>query len=103
MRLVRIQELLAARRLPLAQTDFTAMTEDRLWGPDDSIWRTGDSPKKIRTLAAWSVGLPPDGPPTLYFKIANPGESAAVRQLRLDAAFWEKARPGVISGITPKP
>jgi hypothetical protein len=90
VRLERIQRLLAMRPRPLTLADFISFSGDRHDGPDYGIWRSGSTPKKIRTLASWIVRLPANGPPTLYVKLANPGEPPATRRLQLDTSFWEK-------------
>jgi isopenicillin-N N-acyltransferase like protein len=90
VRLERIRDLLARHPQPLTLADFIGFSGDRRDGPDHSIWRSGGSPRKIRTLASWIVRLPPDGVPTLYVKLANPGEPPVTRQFRLDASFWSK-------------
>ncbi len=90
VRLERIQRLLAMRPRPLTLVDFISFSGDGHDGPDYSIWRSGSTPKKIRTLASWIVRLPANGPPTLYVKLANPGEPPATRRLQLDTSFWEK-------------
>jgi isopenicillin-N N-acyltransferase-like protein len=90
VRLERIQHLLALRPQPLTLADFIDFSGDRHDGPDRSIWRTGSSPKKIRTLASWILLLPPNGVPTLYVKVANPGEPPITYRLQLDDAFWKK-------------
>ena len=88
VRLKRIRELLALRPQALTLTDCIGFSRDRHDGPDHSIWRTGSTAKKIRTLASWIVRLPPDGPPSLYVKLANPGEPPSTRQLQLHDSFW---------------
>lgn len=90
VRLERIQYLLAGRPRPLTLTDFIACSGDRHDGPDRSIWRSGSTPKKIRTLASWIVHLPRNGAPTLYVKLANPGEPPTTHQVQLDDSFWGK-------------
>jgi hypothetical protein len=92
VRLERIRELIDRRPRVLTLTDFITMSEDRHDGPDNSIWRKGSTPKKVRTLASWIVQLPPNGPPSLYVKLANPGESPTTHRLKLDASFWGKAQ-----------
>jgi isopenicillin-N N-acyltransferase like protein len=92
VRLDRIRDLLARHPGPLTLANFISESEDRHDGRDNSIWRDGGSPQKIRTLASWIVYLPAAGPPTVYAKLANPGEAPATRQIQLTASFWEKGR-----------
>ncbi|MEW6386622.1 MAG: carcinine hydrolase/isopenicillin-N N-acyltransferase family protein [Thermodesulfobacteriota bacterium] len=91
VRLERIRELLDRRPRPLTLEDFIAMSEDRQDGPDHSIWRRGSTRKKTRTLASWIISLPHHGPPSLYVKLANPGEPPVAHRFRLDPAFWSQA------------
>lgn len=92
LRLQRIRELLSGRRQALTLADFIVFSGDRHDGPDRSIWRSGCTPKKIRTLASWIVRLPPDGAPSLYVKLANPGEPPRTYQFQLNDSFWGKQR-----------
>jgi hypothetical protein len=90
LRLQRINFLLRSHKEPLTLADGVRFMEDRRDGPDNGIWRTGSTPKKIRTLAAWVALLPPEAPPTLHVKLANPGQPVKTYSLRLDGAFWTK-------------
>ena len=87
-RLSRIGELLDGHSAPFTLEDFIAFSQDRNDGPDDSLWRTGEKPDGIRTLASWIVSLPPAAPPELFFRLANPGEPEQTMQLTLDRPFW---------------
>lgn len=80
----RIGQLLDAAEKPLAFKTFLGFGNDRSAGPDDSIFRTGSTPAKPRTMATWAVRLPPAGPAEVYVKILNPGQPARV--IRLDTA-----------------
>ncbi|OGV49630.1 MAG: hypothetical protein A2017_17585 [Lentisphaerae bacterium GWF2_44_16] len=73
-RLKRIEELLNTRNGKFTLQDFIRFSEDRNAGPDNSIWRTGSSPKLSRTLATWIIHIPENGKPVVYLKTANPGE-----------------------------
>jgi hypothetical protein len=90
LRLQRIRDLLAGHPQPLTLADFIVFSGDRHDGPDQSIWRRGSTARKIRTLASWIVRLPRDGAPTVYVRLANPGEPPATKQLQLDRTFWER-------------
>lgn len=89
VRLNRIGELLIAREAPLTLEDFIAFSHDQSNGPDDSLWRTGSKPEGKRTLASWIVSLPLSGPPELFVRMANPGESERQTRVVLDEGFWE--------------
>lgn len=90
IRFQRIQELLLRQVRPLSLEDFINFSADRHDGPDNSIWRTGSSPGKTRTLATWIVSTPKDDAPSVYVKLANPGEPEKIVRLKLDPAFWTK-------------
>lgn len=70
----RIEELLNTHNAKFTLQDFIRFSEDRNAGPDNSIWRTGSSPRVSRTLAAWIIHIPENGKPLVYLKTANPGE-----------------------------
>jgi isopenicillin-N N-acyltransferase like protein len=95
-RLHRIEQLLTEHSSPLTLDDFAGFSDDRHDGPDDSIWRTGSSPGRTRTLATWIVSIPESGFPSLYVKLANPGEAEKTFRLKLDETFWNKGRDGGI-------
>jgi isopenicillin-N N-acyltransferase like protein len=84
----RICELADGGRGPFSFEDFLAMSRDHADGPDNSIWRSGGTPTATRSLAAWIARLPATGAPTLYVRLANPGESEREATLVLDTAFW---------------
>jgi hypothetical protein len=86
-RYARIEELLKAPQRPFTVEDFIRFSEDRMAGPDNSIWRTGSKPGARRTLATWVVSVPIAGSPRLYLKIADPGESEQVCSLSVKAAL----------------
>jgi isopenicillin-N N-acyltransferase-like protein len=100
IRLTQIQYLLKSQRRPFTFRDFIRMSQDCRDGPDWSIWRAGSAAGKVHTLATWVVSLPPDGPPLLYVKTANPGEPPQARLIKLTPVFWAegfKGNSGVIS------
>lgn len=82
VRLQRIQTLLAQKKEGYTLEDFRSMSKDSVAGPDNSIWRTGSSPTKPRTLATWIVDEPIHGGIRLFIRIANPGEKE--REYRMD-------------------
>ncbi len=77
-RYARIARLLAASPAPYDFDKFSSFSDDRNDGPDESIFRTGSTPKKIRTLATWAVKLPQKGSPELYVRLFNPGEKPKI-------------------------
>ena len=62
-------------------------SEDRDAGPDNSIFRTGSTPGKTRTVAIWAVNLPPKGSPEIYLRILNPNEDEKVFRLNVADVF----------------
>jgi hypothetical protein len=74
----------------LTLEDFIAFSQDRNAGPDDSIWRTGGTPERERTLASWIVSLPKDVPPEIFIRLADPGKAIKTDRVKLDAAFWKR-------------
>ena len=87
----RIRELLSSDPDGYSLDDFVAFSEDRHAGPDDSIYRTGGSLTRSRTLATWIVENPANGAPILYLKVANPDEPQKTLRLSLDESFWKGA------------
>ena len=68
--------------------NFVTFSEDIADGPDNSIWRTGGTPGKERTLATWIIYIPEKGDPELYVKFVNPDEPIRVYTMKLDIPFW---------------
>ncbi len=87
-RLDRIGYLLKNHSEQFSMEDFILFGSDTAEGPDNSIWRTGGSPKKERTLATWIVLIPKQGNPELYIKFANPGQPEFELDMKLDTSFW---------------
>jgi isopenicillin-N N-acyltransferase like protein len=83
-RSARIEELLKNPGRPYTAEDFIRFSQDKTAGPDNSIWRTGSSPHKTRTLATWLVSIPASGSPRLYLKTADPGEAEHLCRLAVD-------------------
>lgn len=75
VRYERIGELLDNTGRPYDLETFVAFSHDRIAGDDNSIFRTGSTAKKPRTLAVWAVSLPRNQPAELYVEIMNPGEA----------------------------
>lgn len=86
-RLNRIEDLLNSVQPPFSMDDFIAFSNDRVAGPDDSIWRTGSTTKKPRTLASWIVYLPKEGSPVLHVKLANPNQDEEVFNIKANDIF----------------
>lgn len=83
----RIEELLRGRQRPCSMDDFDAFSRDRNDGPDNSIWRTGSTAKRERTLSVWIAHLPESGDPQLYIRLANPHEEGKSHRLGLETIF----------------
>jgi isopenicillin-N N-acyltransferase like protein len=89
-RFCRIQELLGEKKGSYALGDFASMSRDSFAGPDNSIWRTGSTPTKTRTLATWIVYQPIQGTPRLFVRISNPGEVEQCFEADCASLFSEK-------------
>lgn len=89
MRLKRIQHLITGRTSPFTLDDFVAISNDRNGGSEGALWRAAGTSGTIRTLASWIVYIPPDGPPALYVKLANPDGPERTYTVTLDNAFWK--------------
>jgi len=89
-RFERISYLLNNCGKLLTLQDFVDFSEDEDEGPDNSIWRTGSTPEKARTLASFIVAIPKNGSPEVYLKLANPGDDEKNYNLKLDGPFWSK-------------
>ena len=93
-RLERIAALLAGHAAPLTLADFLTFSRDQSAGPDHSLWRTGSTPNKTRTLASFLARLPLRGPLVVEAVLANPGQAQKSLRLVLDQAFWQKRPAG---------
>ena len=83
-RLKYIHNYLTSSERPFSMNDFIIKSDDRTGGPDYALWRTGSSPRKVRTLASLVISIPMSGLPEVYIKIANPGEPEQVFMEKLD-------------------
>jgi hypothetical protein len=83
----RIAALLCNHAKPYSMDDFIAFSQDRNDGPDNSIWRTGSTPKKAVTLSVWIAYLPENGHPRLYVKLTNPKEEEKTSRLNFEDVF----------------
>jgi hypothetical protein len=88
LRYNRLQNLLANQPTHFKVEDFLSLADDRGNGPDNSIWRSGSSEKKDRTLARWVVYLSKNSVPELYFRLLNPGNNELNYEIKTDNAFW---------------
>lgn len=83
----RIGELLAMAPGPYTLQQFIDFSQDQNDGPDNSLWRTGSTPDKVRSLATFAVQVPPTGSPLVYVLLANPGEDPRAYWLQADEVF----------------
>jgi hypothetical protein len=86
----RIKDLMEHHKELFRMEDFIEFSSDIHDGPDNSIWRTGSTPEKPRTLGSLIVAIPKDEPPVLYIKTANPGEEEKTEKMILDEDFWNR-------------
>lgn len=85
----RLEELLS--KLPsLQMEEMKKISLDKNGGPDASLWRTGSTPKKTRTLSAWIVEYSQTASPTLYLHLANPEKPESEQTIKIDSEFWKK-------------
>ncbi|MCD4782458.1 MAG: C45 family peptidase [Candidatus Eremiobacteraeota bacterium] len=90
IRLKRLSALLDSREKPLSMQDFIKISLDRNDGADNSIWRTGSTPKKSRTLATFIVEIPKTGPTKVFIRTADPGKERTEYRFILDDDFWNR-------------
>jgi predicted choloylglycine hydrolase len=96
VRLDRIGALMTGAPVPFNVEAFKRFSEDQSGGPDDSIWRTGSTPARERTLATWIVSLPKNGYPTVSVKLANPDEPVKTFTFTLDNSFWTERSKAIV-------
>ena len=87
----RICQLLDNASLPFSVDSFLNFSSDRNDGPDDSIFRTGSTPVKVRTMAVWTVQIPKQGSPEVYIRILNPNEEEKSCRIVADDFFSAQA------------
>ena len=87
----RICQLLDNASLPFSVDSFLNFSSDRNDGPDDSIFRTGSTPVKVRTMAVWTVRIPKQGSPEVYIRILNPNEEEKSCRIVADDFFSAQA------------
>ncbi len=87
IRYERIGDLLQSAPAPLTLQQFIDFSQDQHDGPDNSLWRTGSAPDKVRSLATFAVQIPTDGSPVLYVLLANPGEDQRAYWLAAEDVF----------------
>ena len=83
----RINELLHNINKPYDLDTFIDISRDQNDGPDNSIFRTGSTPKKPRTMAVYAVALPPDKAPVLYVSFHHPGQDEQVVRINPEDFF----------------
>jgi isopenicillin-N N-acyltransferase-like protein len=86
-RLDRISYLLANHSSPMTKADFISISADRSGGPDHSLWRTGSTPGKVRTLASVVISLPKQGQAEVYVRLSGPGGVEATHRMKADEIF----------------
>jgi hypothetical protein len=92
MRHKRIQHLMTPQASSFMLDDFIAFSNDRNGGSEGALWQAPGAPGTIRTLAAWILYVPTDGPPSLHIKLANPDEPERTHTVTLDSAFWKQKK-----------
>lgn len=85
----RIEELLKGSQTYDLDT-FIAFSKDQNDGPDNSIFRTGSTPHRTRTMAVWAVAIPQDDSPEIYVRILNPGEDEQILRINAEDIFSGK-------------
>lgn len=88
IRYERLKFLLESHEEPFTEDYFLEVIEDQNDGPDNSLWRTGSTPEKTKTLGTWFVTIGQDGIIELYAKILNTPEGEKIYELKLDEKFW---------------
>lgn len=74
-RLERINELLKQKERGNTLFDLVSYSEDQEDGPDNSIWRTGSTPRSDETLGTFGVWIHKEAPPDIYVKVRySPGD-----------------------------
>jgi len=86
----RIEQLLQDTAKPYDLANFISFSNDQNSGPDNSIFRTGSTPMKTRTMAVWAVQIPPSGSPEIHIKILNPNENEQNLRIIADDVFSGK-------------
>lgn len=89
----RIGTLLGSLSKPARLDALLALSRDTADGPDNGIWRTGGTPRAVRTLATFAVAMPPVGPGRLFVRLADPGAPERTFAIPLDAAAFGRSRP----------
>jgi len=89
-RYVRIGELLTNGPQTYDLDTFINFSQDQNDGADNSIFRTGSTSYKTRTMAVWAVAIPQNKSPELYIKILNPNESEQVLRINAEDVFSGK-------------
>jgi hypothetical protein len=83
----RIRQLLYDAIKPYDLDTFIAFSTDQNDGPDNSIFRTGSTSIKTRTMAVWAVEIPQVSSPEIYVKILNRNENEQILRIAADDVF----------------
>lgn len=87
IRYQRINELLHSSSQPYTLDTFIDISRDKNDGPDNSIFRTGSTPKKPRTMAVYAAALPPDKAPVLFVRLYQIGQDEQIIKIKLEDVF----------------
>lgn len=71
----------------LQDKDQYGLADFRAFSADPLLWRAGATPTATRTLSAWIVRQPENGPAVLYLKLANPGKPVREYEYTLEELF----------------
>ena len=86
----RIEKLLHETKGPFTLERFIALSKDQSDGPDNSIFRTGSTPKKNRTLAVFAVHVPQNSEPELYVRLLTEGKAEETTRYTASELFGKK-------------
>ncbi|MBI4805921.1 MAG: hypothetical protein HY795_11870 [Desulfovibrio sp.] len=101
-RLERIQELLAGQK-KFTIEDFEKFGNDRSDGPDNSIFRTGSTPKSSRTMARFLVRTRSGQPTQTWVSDYDDPDKPWSFRRDLDREFWEQIPRGSMKTLAPTP
>jgi len=101
-RLTRIQELLAGQK-GFTIEDFEKFGNDRSGGPDNSIFRTGSTPRSSRTMARFLVRTKSGQPTQAWVTDYDDPDKPWTFRRELDPGFWEQIPRGSMKTLAPTP
>ena len=99
-RLQRIRELLADQK-GFTLEDFETFGSDRSDGPDNSIFRTGSTPRSSRSMARFLVRTKPGQPPRAWVTGYDDPDKPWTFRRELDPEFWEQIPRGAMKTLAP--